>query len=131
LLRAPRTEPYVQLSRIRLPPWVFDGEALARPWMKYAWFWKPAISQTIERSPSGVVALTAAAKRTKPVPQDNPPELAQGSAVVRHGVIGEVAAHDRPKPRALLVQWSVPVLPERISDLVQLGTHAVASAAPA
>jgi hypothetical protein len=26
---APRTEPYVRLSRIRLPPWVCDGEAVA------------------------------------------------------------------------------------------------------
>jgi hypothetical protein len=30
---APRTKPYVRLSRIRLPPWVFDGEALIRPRM--------------------------------------------------------------------------------------------------
>src|SRR6266567_4010650 len=29
--RAPRTEPYVRLSRIRLPPRVCDGEAIARP----------------------------------------------------------------------------------------------------
>ena len=29
----PRTKPYVRLSRIRLPPWVFDGEALIRPRM--------------------------------------------------------------------------------------------------
>jgi hypothetical protein len=28
-----RTKPYVRLSRIRLPPWVFDGEALIRPRM--------------------------------------------------------------------------------------------------
>src|SRR6266516_7682925 len=28
---APRTEPYVRLSRIRLPPRVCDGEAFARP----------------------------------------------------------------------------------------------------
>src|ERR1700747_2271099 len=26
--RAPRTEPYVRLSRIRLPPWVRDGKCL-------------------------------------------------------------------------------------------------------
>src|SRR5262249_57706824 len=26
--RAPRTEPYVRLSRIRLPPWVCDGKCL-------------------------------------------------------------------------------------------------------
>src|ERR1700730_7163755 len=34
--RAPRTEPYVRLSRIRLPPRVCDGKAFARPRMKDA-----------------------------------------------------------------------------------------------
>jgi hypothetical protein len=29
----PRTKPYVRLSRIRLPPRLFDGEALIRPRM--------------------------------------------------------------------------------------------------
>src|SRR5262249_54325979 len=39
--RAPRTEPYVRLSRIWLPPWVCDGEAIARPRMKDARFREP------------------------------------------------------------------------------------------
>src|SRR5436309_15546590 len=32
--RAPRTEPYVRLARIRLPPRVCDGKASARPRME-------------------------------------------------------------------------------------------------
>src|ERR1700690_3685172 len=99
--------------------------------MKNTWCWNPAIGQTIDRIPSGLVALPAATKRAKPVPQDNPSEFAQCSAVVWNRVVGEVAAHHRSEPRALLVQRRVPVLPESIPDLVQLGTHAVASAAPA
>src|SRR5262249_23418128 len=39
--RAPRTEPYVRLSRIWLPPWVCDGEAIARPRMKDDRFREP------------------------------------------------------------------------------------------
>jgi hypothetical protein len=38
---ATRTEPYKRLSRIRLPPRVCDGEAIARPGMKDDWFWEP------------------------------------------------------------------------------------------
>src|SRR5215831_14233723 len=38
---APRTEPYGRLSRIRLPPRVCDGEAIAWPRMKDDWFWEP------------------------------------------------------------------------------------------
>lgn len=36
MLRAPRTELDERHSRIRLPPWVFDGKALAGPGMKDA-----------------------------------------------------------------------------------------------
>jgi hypothetical protein len=43
--RAPRTDPDVQLSRIRLPPRVCDGKAIARPGMKDARFWEPVVRQ--------------------------------------------------------------------------------------
>src|SRR6266542_2009752 len=43
--RAPRTEPYVRLSRIRLPPRVCDGEAIARPRVEDDRFRKPVVRQ--------------------------------------------------------------------------------------
>src|SRR5439155_11490632 len=41
------TDPDVQISRIRLPPWVVDGEANAWPGMKDARFWEPIIGQLL------------------------------------------------------------------------------------
>ena len=40
---APRTEPYVRLSRIRLPPRVCDGKASARPRMEDDRFREPGV----------------------------------------------------------------------------------------
>src|SRR5438094_42504 len=99
--------------------------------MKDAWSRNPAVRQPIDRGPGRLVALVPAADCPQPVPANDPSELTQGSAIGRHGVIGEVAAHHLPEPRALLVQRRMPMLPESISDLVQLGPHAVASRAPA
>src|SRR5262249_17091514 len=45
--RAPRTEPYVRLSRIRLPPRVCDGEALIRPRMEDDRFREPAFTSCV------------------------------------------------------------------------------------
>ena len=99
--------------------------------MKDALGWKPAIRQAVDGGPRGLVPLTPAAQRAQPVPENDTTELTHCSAVGRHGVIGEVATHDLPEPGALLSQWRMPVLPERISDLSQLGPHAVASRASA
>jgi hypothetical protein len=41
LPRSPRTDPYRQLSRIRLLPWVADGEALAWPRVEDSGFGEP------------------------------------------------------------------------------------------
>src|ERR1700730_11473151 len=38
-------ESYVRLSRIRLPPWVCDGEAIARPRMEDDGFREPVVRQ--------------------------------------------------------------------------------------
>ena len=44
-LSAPRTEPDEPNSGIRLPPWVFDGEAFAWPRMKDARHWEPFVCE--------------------------------------------------------------------------------------
>ena len=46
-----RTKPYVRLSRIRLPRWVFDGEALICPRMLDARLGTPERRGTDERCP--------------------------------------------------------------------------------
>jgi hypothetical protein len=56
----PRTEPDVPDQGIRLPRWVFDSVALARPGMKDARFRKPAVGEPKDACPEGRVALPAA-----------------------------------------------------------------------
>src|SRR3954447_22354957 len=63
---APRTEPYVRLARIRLPPWVFDGEAVAWPWMSYDRFGKPEVRQLRHPRPREAILLAASPERTPP-----------------------------------------------------------------
>src|SRR6266481_7652766 len=42
---ATRTEPDVRHSRIRLPPWMLDGEALVGPRVKDARLWTPLVHE--------------------------------------------------------------------------------------
>jgi hypothetical protein len=56
---APRTEPYVRLSRIRLPPRVCDGKAIAWPRMKDDRFGKPEVCQVRHPRPSNPILLAA------------------------------------------------------------------------
>src|SRR4029453_1710910 len=56
---APPTEPYVGLSRIRLPPRVCDGKAVARPRMEDDRFWEPAIHQLRHPCPRDPILLAA------------------------------------------------------------------------
>src|SRR5215467_11682785 len=55
--RPPRTEPYVRLSRIRLPPRVGDGEAIARPRMEDDRFRKPVVHQLRHPRPCHPILL--------------------------------------------------------------------------
>src|SRR5262249_36685901 len=57
--RAPRTEPYVRLSRIRLPPWVCDGEAIARPRMKDDRFREPGLRPLRHPYPRDAILVAA------------------------------------------------------------------------
>src|SRR3974390_478752 len=95
---APRTEPYVRLSRIRLPPRVCDGIAIAGPRMKDGRFREPGLRQLRHPFPRGAILLAA-------TPQRAPPEVAggvrkdvQGTTIGRHGVVVEVTADYRAEP---------------------------------
>src|SRR6476646_4189270 len=57
--RAPRTEPYVRLSRIRLPPRVCDGAAIARPRVEDDGFQKPVVRQLRHPCPGDPILLAA------------------------------------------------------------------------
>ena len=67
--RAPRTEPYVRLSRIRLPPRVCDGKAIARPRMEDDRFREPRVHQLrhplpTSSDPSGCDAVSVRRQRS-------------------------------------------------------------------
>jgi hypothetical protein len=103
LLSTPRTDPGVRDSRTGLPPWVFDGEAFARPRMKDA-----GLGQELSRKLSypllcRPVSLAPALERSLPKIHDIVPKGAQGFAVCRHSMIREVSAYDLSQP--LTLQW--------------------------
>jgi hypothetical protein len=80
--RAPRTDPDVQLSRIRLPPRVCDGKAIARPGMKDARFWEPVVRQLRHSCPREPILLAATPQRTPPKIGDMVPERVQSTRLV-------------------------------------------------
>src|SRR5215472_14739670 len=58
--------PYVQLSRIRRPPWVRDGEALIGPGMENSRLWKEIIGELRDPFPARLILLTATPECTQP-----------------------------------------------------------------
>jgi len=65
--RAPRIDPYVRLFRIRLPPRVRDGKALAWPRVKDDRLREPGVHQLRHPFPRDPILLAA-------ISQDAPPE---------------------------------------------------------
>jgi len=55
----------------------------------------------------------------------------QGAAVGRHGVIGEEAAHNLPKPQSLFCNWLVPALSQLLLQFTELRLHPVPPGLPA
>src|SRR5213082_2754989 len=104
--RAPRTEPYGRLSRIRLPPRVCDGKAIARPRMEDNRFWKPGIHQLRHPFPRYPIFLATTPQRASPEVGHMMPEHIQCLTVGRHSVIIEVAADHPPQPFPLIgIGW--------------------------
>src|SRR5882724_6675944 len=103
LLSAPRTEPYVRLSRIRLPPWVFDGEAVLRPWVKDTRRGEEAVQAGDQRA-GNPGSVAAPFKGGDPELDDPVAEGRKRSAVGRHGVVVEEASDHACQPRPGLVE---------------------------
>src|SRR6516165_10695349 len=122
---APRTEPYVRLSRIRLPPRVCDGKAIAGPWMKDGRFREPGIRQLRHPFPRGAILLAATPQRAPPEVGDVVPKDVQGTTVGRHCVVVEVTADYRAEPFPLRGDRQVHAPSQYGPDLPQLRPHAV------
>ncbi len=57
-------------------------------------------------------------------------ERHERAEVTRHGVVGEIAGDDLPKPTTLLRNGEMHLSSQRVFDLSQLGLHAIASGLP-
>src|SRR6516162_2170127 len=125
--RAPRTDPYVRLSRIRLPPRVGDGKAVARPRVEDDRFWEPGVRQPRHPCPGDPILVAATPQRAPPKVSDMVPEHVQCARVGRHGVVVEVAADNPCQPLPLLGYRLVHAPSQRLLDLPQLRPHAVPS----
>ena len=101
LLRAPRTKPDVRLARIRLPPWVFDGDALVWPRVLDARTREPLSDQLRYVRPCLTIFLTAPPKCAQQEIGDMVVERHERAEISRHGVVGEVASDILPKPAPL------------------------------
>ena len=127
---APRTDPDVQLSRIRLPPRVCDGKAIARPGMKDRRFREPVVHQLRHSCPREPILLAATPQRAPPEIGDMVPERVQSTSVGRHGVVVEVAADDMPQPFPLYGDRLVHAPPHLLFDHPELCPHAVPPGLP-
>src|SRR6516165_2895048 len=128
--RAPRTEPYVRLSRIRLPPRVCDGEASARPRMEDDWVREPGVHQLRHLCPRDPILLASTPQRMPPKVSDVVPEHRQCAAVGRHCMVVEVAADDPSQALPLLGDRLVHASPHLLFDHLELRPHAVPAGLP-
>ena len=95
---ATRIDPYGRISRIRLPPWVFDGEAIAWPGVKDARFREKVGRQLLDPFPREAILLTASPKRAPPDTGGVESEGPECQKVRWHCVIGKEAGDDLPQP---------------------------------
>jgi len=116
LLTAPRTDPCERNSRTRLLPRVSDAEALSGPGVGYPRLGQPAIGQPFHAPPRRTVPLATPAQGASPEFDDVVAECRQGAGVTGHGMVGEVAPHDRSQPLPLFGGVLVPAPPEFLLD---------------
>src|ERR1700682_2837583 len=122
--------PYERLPRIRLPPWVRDGEALFWPWVKDKRCGDPIVGQPHNLLPSRAIFLTTPPERSLPEFGDQEAERSQRSTVGRHGMIVEVALDDLSQPFPLGRDRLVPAPPQLLFDRLQLRPHAIGPGLP-
>src|SRR5215472_5800203 len=94
--------PYVQLSRIRRPPWVRDGQALIGPGMENSRLWKKIIGKLRDPFPARLILLTATPECTQPEAFYSGPEFHQGAPGCCDGMLGTEADDNRQQPIAFL-----------------------------
>src|SRR3954451_231179 len=130
LLASPRTDPDVPNSGIRLLPWVFDGETLARPGVKDLGSGEIVVGQLLDPLPGRVVLLAAVPKRAPPEVGDLVPEGRECPDVGGHRMVGEVAGDDLFQPFPLLGDRLVHPPPQLPLDLLELRRPAVPAGFP-
>src|SRR5260370_15804703 len=99
---APRTDPYVPDSGIRLLPRVSDGKALLRRRKKDFRLRKPVISDLLDPLPRDPTVLTASRQRAAPEVNHVMAECSARCCVGWHGVLGEIASDNLRQPAPLL-----------------------------
>jgi hypothetical protein len=88
------------------------------------------VNEHVHRGPGSVSHLATSAKLTSPSVYHPVPELHQGMAISRDGVIPEVSADNLFKPFPLLADRLVHPLTQFLLDLLELCLHAVAPGLP-
>src|SRR5260370_8256048 len=100
---APRKDPYVPDSGIRLLPRVSDGKALLRPRKKDFRLRKPVISDLLDPLPRDPTVLTASRQRAAPEVNPVMAESSDRCRVGPHGGIPDIPSnnprHPPPLPR--------------------------------
>jgi len=130
LLSAPRTDPYVQLARIRLPPSMFDGEPIFWPRMKDSGFGQPVVRDFPCPFQRGFVSLATLFKRMPPEFDHTASEHHEGQNICWHRVIGKEASDHLLQPLALLGYGVVSSPAQFLPDLFELCSHTVTPGLP-
>src|SRR5262249_22029202 len=130
LPNAPRTDPYVRNSRIRLPPWVFDGKPLMRPGVKDSRFRQPGVGQPRYPRPRRPIFLAAPPKAASPQIGHVKAEGARRSTIGGQGVIGKKAGNDLPQPLSLRRDRLMHSPPQLFLNCLEPRAYAVPPALP-
>lgn len=128
----PRTDPYVRLYRIRLPPRVFGVEASGGLRMDDARLRKPSIRYPVEPFPGHPDAslLTSAAEGFDPVASNLMLELFQHLRIPRYCVVVEVPSDHGTHPFALRGNRLVSSFHQVLLHLAELGSEPLARGLP-
>ena len=101
LLVAPCKYALIASNRIRLPPRVFNGEALMRPRVEDARFGEPVVGEPADLRPGHAVLMAAPPERTPPNVRDVVAEGRERAAVGRRRMVVEEARDHLLEPFAL------------------------------
>src|SRR3954470_21554963 len=88
-------------SGTRLPPWVSDGEAFARPGMKDARFREKGDCHLCHPRPRRAVLLASPPQRASPEIGDMVAKRSQATPIGRHRVVREIPGDALPQPAPL------------------------------